>query len=154
MPPLPRRVVTGLDPQGRSKVLFDGPIPASAAGPHINLAWRTETVPASNEGDAETATPFENGMLNDASSRFMVVQVQPGSHPLMHATNSIDYLIVLSGRILLKLETEEVTLEPGDLIVDRGVLHGWTALGDEPGVMACVMVPAEPLGPGARMEGR
>lgn len=148
-----RRVVTGLDAQGRSKVLFDGPINGgSQVAGSIAMAWRTDKVPASNEGDADGAkVEFGLDRLNDGGTNFMVVEVAPGTEPMMHATNSIDYLVVTKGRVLLKLETEEVILNPGDLIVDRGVLHGWSALGSEAAQFVAITIPADPLGEGARV---
>jgi quercetin dioxygenase-like cupin family protein len=134
-------------------VLFDGPIGAAdGSQTGVTVVWRTDAVPASNAGGADMADrAFDTRLLNDDGSKFVLVELKPGADPLMHATNSIDYLVVLRGQVLLKLEAQEVVLQPGDLIVDRGVLHGWSALGDEPALMAAVMVPAEPLGAGARM---
>jgi hypothetical protein len=50
----------------------------------------------------------------------------PGRHPLMHRTESIDYGIVLEGQIVLLLDDDEVVLEQGDLVVQRGTIHAWT----------------------------
>src|SRR3546814_12708345 len=67
----------------------------------------------------------------------------------MHATNTLDYGILLSGRITLVTETGETKLEPGDLIVDRGVLHGWPNPGPGPAKMLFVNIDAAPVGGGA-----
>lgn len=50
----------------------------------------------------------------------------PGRHPLMHRTESVDYGIVLEGQIVLLLDDSEVTLEVGDIVVQRGTIHAWT----------------------------
>lgn len=50
----------------------------------------------------------------------------PGRHPLMHRTESIDYAVVLKGQIVLLLDDEEVVLEQGDMVVQRGTIHAWT----------------------------
>ncbi|TMV88624.1 cupin domain-containing protein [Thioclava sp. BHET1] len=50
----------------------------------------------------------------------------PGRHPLMHRTESVDYGIVLEGQIVLLLDEEEVVLEQGDMVVQRGTIHAWT----------------------------
>jgi len=44
----------------------------------------------------------------------------------MHRTESIDYGIVLEGQIVLLLDDEEVVLETGDVVVQRGAIHAWT----------------------------
>ena len=66
----------------------------------------------------------------------------------MHATDTIDYLVVVSGELVLVLETGEVTLRAGDLIVDRGVLHGWRNDSDAPTTYVSVTIPAHPVGKG------
>lgn len=50
----------------------------------------------------------------------------PGRHPLMHRTESVDYGIVLDGQIVLLLDEDEVVLETGDVVVQRGTIHAWT----------------------------
>lgn len=149
-----RRVVTGLDGAGMSAVIFDDRIRSDKAGEEVpvTMVWRANSVPASNEGNADAGNvPFDFASLNDGGANFVMLELQPGTEPVMHATNSLDFLFVIRGRVLLKLEAEEVELGAGDLIVDRGVLHGWTALGQEPALLACVTIPAVPLGEGARM---
>jgi mannose-6-phosphate isomerase-like protein (cupin superfamily) len=67
----------------------------------------------------------------------------------VHSTNTIDYLTVVSGEIVLITETGEVTCRAGDMIVDRGVLHGWRNDGAETALVSCVMIDAAPVGKGA-----
>ena len=67
----------------------------------------------------------------------------------MHATNTLDYCIILRGRMELVVETGSVILEAGDVFVDRGILHGARSLGDTPAVMVTILIPAEPVGNGA-----
>jgi len=57
----------------------------------------------------------------------------PGLHestepdtPGMHTTNTIDYGIVISGRLALELDDgEQVDLEPGDVVIQNGTRHAW-----------------------------
>lgn len=48
-----------------------------------------------------------------------------GRHPLMHRTESVDYGVVIDGEIVLLLDEEEVTLRPGDVVIQRGTIHAW-----------------------------
>ena len=66
----------------------------------------------------------------------------------MHATDTIDYLAVLKGEITMVLETGDVVLRAGDLIVDRGIVHGWRNDGAAEAAMISVTVPARPVGKG------
>jgi len=142
-----RRVVTGLDGAGRSCVLIDGPIPRfnemTAA-----LAWRTDSQPATNEHPGDTVAPYAVDMLHTPGSNFAICQFPPGSPEIMHATDTIDYLVILKGRVTLVLEDGEADLGPGDFVVDRGVMHGWRNPHGEPCVAAVVNLPAHPVGGG------
>lgn len=143
-----RRVVTGLDAQGRSCVIIDGPIPVlspmSAA-----LAWRTTSHPADNSGQADPVVPYRTELLHESASNFAICQFPARSgEAYMHATDTIDYLVVLSGACTLVLETGEVALSAGDFVVDRGVMHGWRNDHDEACTCAVVNIPSLPVGKG------
>jgi mannose-6-phosphate isomerase-like protein (cupin superfamily) len=142
----PRRVVTGLDAEGRSCVIIDGPIP-DYGGP-ANLVWRTAAAPADNSGNDDAAVRFSMDLFHDGGSNFMITKMPVGVGRFMHATDTIDYLIILSGRIVLELEAGEAEVGPGDLIVDRGTVHSFRNDGPDPVVMAGVTLPASPLGKG------
>jgi len=63
----------------------------------------------------------------------------------MHTTRTVDYIVVLSGRVTLLLDKGEVELKPFDVVVQRGTNHGWVNRGDEPAVMAAILIDAKPL---------
>jgi len=143
-----RRIVTGLNEAGKSCVVIDGEVPRRR--PVANLVWRTGALPADNSGTADEAVPYEMDMLHDGGVNFILTELPAGlgGAAFMHATDTIDYLVVIGGEVVLVLETEEVTLGPGDLIVDRGVIHGWRNDGAVPAVYASITVPAQPVGNG------
>lgn len=144
----PRRVVTGLDEDGRSCILIDGPVARDT--PFANFIWCTAGIPADNSGSEDAAVPYDNAVLHQGGSTFLVSELPPGlqGEAFMHATDTLDYLVVVSGEVVLVLETGEVTLRAGDFIVDRGVIHGWRNDGDVPSVTACVTIPAHSVGKG------
>jgi quercetin dioxygenase-like cupin family protein len=141
-----RRVVTGIGEDGRSRVVIDGPIPQmsemSAA-----LAWRS-AIPADNSGVEDAARPYSIDMLHSGEANFAVCEFAPHTEAFMHATDTIDYLVVLSGNVTLVLEEGEAALGPGDFVVDRGVLHGWRNDHDGPCKAAVVNIPSLPVGKG------
>lgn len=65
------------------------------------------------------------------------------AHPGMHRTDTIDYLVILSGEIYMLLETEEVLLKSGDTVVQSGVAHSWSNRSAEPCVILAVIVDAD-----------
>ena len=177
-----RRVVTGHDADGKSIVLYDGIAQSILANPDrpgrgLTDLWVTETAPADNAGEVDTADrrirlePPGNGTV------FRFFQVMPESeeagidaaeverrtaagfknmgaahsrvdtsrHPGMHKTATVDYIILLSGRVTMILDDGEVDLEPLDVVVQRGTNHAWINHGTEPAVLAGVLVAAEPV---------
>jgi mannose-6-phosphate isomerase-like protein (cupin superfamily) len=53
------------------------------------------------------------------------------SDPGMHTTDTIDFEVVLEGTIVLELDDgAEVTLHPGDTVVQNGTRHRWKNPGD------------------------
>jgi quercetin dioxygenase-like cupin family protein len=63
-------------------------------------------------------------------------------HPLMHATQSLDYAIVLEGECDMLLDDAEVHLRTGDAIVQQGTNHAWVNRGNRPCRIAFVMIDA------------
>lgn len=143
-----RRVVTGLDAEGRSCVTIDGPIARRSAMGGAALAWRTDALPADNTGSADAAVPYALDLLHAPGSNFAICEFPPRMPEFMHATDTIDYLVVLQGRVTLVLESGEADLSAGDFVIDRGVLHAWRNPHDEPCVAAVVNLPAQPVGKG------
>ena len=66
-------------------------------------------------------------------------------HPGFHKTNSLDYVIVLSGEIYALMDEGELLLKSGDVLVQRGTNHAWSNRGDEPALLAFVLIDAAPL---------
>jgi quercetin dioxygenase-like cupin family protein len=144
----PRRVITGLDDQGRSTVIIDGPVPHFDSGAGASVVWRSG-IPADNSGSADTAAPYDIAMLHDGQCSFTVAEFAPGTtEAFMHATDTIDYIVMLKGEVTFVVETGEVTLKAHDLLVDRGIVHGWRNDGTEPALVAVVNLPSLPVGKG------
>ena len=47
-------------------------------------------------------------------------------HPYMQRTETLDYVYVLDGAVTLVLDVEEVDLQEGDTVVQRGTRHAWS----------------------------
>ena len=65
---------------------------------------------------------------------------------MMHKTSTVDYIIVLKGEIYAVMDTGEKLLRAGDILVQRGTNHSWSVRGNEPCIIAAVLVNAKPLG--------
>ena len=59
------------------------------------------------------------------------------SDPGMHTTDTVDFEVVLAGTVVLELDDgAEVTLQPGDTVVQNGTRHRWRNPGSEPARLA------------------
>jgi mannose-6-phosphate isomerase-like protein (cupin superfamily) len=65
-----------------------------------------------------------------------------GRHPYMQRTRTLDFCLVLEGRITLILDTQEVDLEAGDTVIQRGTNHAWSNRSAEPCTLAITLVDA------------
>src|SRR5579862_5914603 len=135
---VPRRVITGLDTNGRSAVVIDEP--------SRTIIWSTPTLPAGNSGAADTGSA--NFDFPVKGIRFSFHDFPPGTQPYMHATDTIDYVVVISGEIHFITETSQVRLCSGDTLVNRGVMHGWHNDGRETCRIITVVCEAAPVGKG------
>jgi uncharacterized cupin superfamily protein len=64
-----------------------------------------------------------------------------------HTTQTVDYVMVLEGEIALELDTGEVTLGPGDCVVQRGTRHAWRNRSGAPVKMMAVMLSTREVRP-------
>jgi quercetin dioxygenase-like cupin family protein len=173
-----RRVVTGLNGDGRSCVIFDGVPPArlsaTQAGTTAYALWRTAGPQADNGGVSDAAAEPFDIRLEFGATKFLTTCFPPvpdageltvqeraqrareasrvpqlhrtaHAHPGMHATNSVDYVVVVRGELTMVLEEGECLLRAGDVVVDRGVAHAWENRGLEPAVIVVALVDAAPL---------
>lgn len=142
-----RRVVTGHDDNGRSAVLIDekrANIISKRKGHESYVIWTAIGNPASNDGAEDGALREVQTTLKDGSI-FRIMRLSPGVLSRQHRSDSIDYLIVLSGAVTMELDVGAITLSAGDTLVQRGTMHNWIVDGPEPCVMAVVLIDAKPV---------
>jgi len=158
-PPI-RRLVTGHDAEAVAKVLMDGPATnskSSSPGTVSTLIWSTDATPA----DISSGETIEDGgarILGTAppanGTRFAVIDFPPGNSGRMHRTETIDYVIVISGEIDMDMDQSTVHLRAGDIMVQRGTNHAWVNRGSERARLAFVLIDATPLGIGHPVVGQ
>jgi mannose-6-phosphate isomerase-like protein (cupin superfamily) len=83
-----------------------------------------------------------------ATSRFFdqfpgLGDVMEADHPGMHASKTVDYLVILAGEIDLELDDGATRrLRAGDVVVQNGTRHAWKNPGSVDCVLAGVVVGA------------
>jgi len=145
---------------------------ASMPGLALTDLWETKRAPARNDGAADNADrpvrlepprsgtilrivefPPDSQWRSRADAREAFGSIGAGhapdrhsSDPMMHQTATVDYIIVLKGEIFAIMEKGETLLKAGDVLVQRGTNHSWSVRGNEPCIIAAVLVSAEALG--------
>lgn len=146
LPPL-RRIVTTHDSAGRAIVMNDGLAPQRvlrARGNVSTLVWGTD------ESPAEIWSPEDVGLReNDiepppTGSWFRVIDYPPGPGR-MHRTDSVDYVVCMSGEIDMELDDgATVHFSAGDVMVQAATNHSWINSGGEPCRIAFMLLGSKP----------
>jgi quercetin dioxygenase-like cupin family protein len=95
--------------------------------------------------DAMPADQRERATTPPARFAPNLIEVDISRHFGMHATDTLDYLIMLSGELTLLLDDAEVTLRPFDVVIQRGANRSWVNRGTEPAFIAAAVHGAKPL---------
>jgi len=82
-------------------------------------------------GAAEVAAYFKS-MGSPGASTYSPL----APHPYMQKTRTLDFGIVLEGEIVLVLDSQEVPLKAGEIVVQRGTNHAWSNRSGKPAVVA------------------
>ncbi len=123
-----RRVITGHNKEGAAVFVSDNHyetvvIPSGDAA--MATIWTTTSVPA-DLNDETDGRERDAGTTLKGGSVIRVVDMLPNASSPMHRSSSIDYGIVISGKIELELDNQEIRiLGQGDIIVQRGTIHRW-----------------------------
>jgi len=143
----PRVVVTTHAADGTSVFEADNEIPLfqpfGPAASSFAVFDRRETVPVSNqEAVGEYAATLPR--CPPGGVTFCITNI-PGNFAVpMHRTLSRDYAVVLTGEIVLRLDSgEEKTVRPGEFIIQGGANHQWINRTDETCRIMFVTVGAE-----------
>src|ERR1043165_5024100 len=101
-----RRVVTGHDARGRAVAKIDetcANVISRRPGHESCVVWSTGSFPADVSGD-EDGGARKVGTVDPNGTVFRIVSYSPGVAPRNHRTSSIDYAVVLSGEIDMRLD--------------------------------------------------
>jgi hypothetical protein len=162
-----RRIVTGNDAGGNSRIVEDAPATAIRTVPErpgyraVNV-WRTNADAVENhkgilppkggtilriiDFPPEPKDPEERrrriaatfgGIFKDASH-----DKREGKHPGMHTTDTVDYAIVLEGEIWAVMDEGETLMRAGDVLIQRGTNHAWANRSDATARIAFVLIDA------------
>ncbi|OQV05669.1 Cupin domain-containing protein [Cladophialophora immunda] len=145
-----KRFITAHDTQGRSTLTSTVPENADPwqhlPKASMFLAYTTEDSPVRLEDDTDR---YGNLLYNPpglafGSSVCRVVDISPGDVSPMHRTQTIDYGIVIEGKVELILDNCTRVMERGDICVQRATMHAWRNLSaNEWARIAFVLIPCD-----------
>jgi len=143
-----RRVVTGHNESGRAWVQIDSEITNASSGRKgvtSSVVWSTQNFPVDNDNPLDPSNSIFKTTL-DNGTIFRIVRYEPGVLPRNHRTDSIDYAVVMKGRIDMELDDGlVVTLNAGDVLVQRGTVHNWNNRYGEDCIIAFTLISAKPV---------
>lgn len=147
-------MVTGHDDSGKAIVKIDEVCTHYREGRPGGFAcnvWTTDTAPADNSSQDDKGLREGKFTMIENGSVFRILDFRPGVAQRVHRTDSIDYIVVMSGEIDMELEAgEEVHLKAGDVMVQRGTVHNWINRGTESCVLAVILIHANPVVAGGK----
>lgn len=145
-----RRVVTSEDAGGHGVLLYDGEPGNSFElnGTRITRLWETAAVPSALpltvDAGATAGNAYRAGFHGTS---FYIAELPGGTRAPaipMHKNATIDYMAILSGRIVLRIENRDIELGPGDTIIQGGNLHTWINRWQEPCLLLFVVLTGAP----------
>jgi quercetin dioxygenase-like cupin family protein len=144
--PTVRRIITGHDDHGKAIVKIDeicNHFREGRPGAMVCNVWTTDTAPADNSGQEDKGKREGKFTMIENGSVFRIIEFKPGVQQRVHRTDTIDYIVVMSGEIDMELEAgEEVHLKAGEVMVQRGTVHNWINRGTESCVLAVILIHA------------
>ena len=103
----------------------------------FNVVYTTSTFPPNMNGNADLSAhekviqSKQLGLVNPNGTVARIVDFGPGTQPLIHRTQSLDYGIILEGEIEMVLDDGvKRVMRRGDVAVQRGTNHGWRNMSD------------------------
>ncbi len=153
-----RRVVTRLDGAGLGSVESDGPPANAVSAPGgvavAELLWLDGSPADVNAGGDRRGPGYPlEPPAGGLSSRIIRMPPSPDwlriegddpDQPGMHATDTLDLMVVLEGEITLGLPGSERHLGAGDVVIQQGTAHRWRVSGGEPCTYWVTMLRPDP----------
>ena len=143
-----RRIVTKHNASGKATIWID----ADATNHKFpnekissTLMWSTDHSPTLILSDEDEGDRILGSAPPACGSRFTMMEFQPGNEATLHRTDTVDYVICISGEIGMFLDDSQfVTLRAGEVLIQRGTNHAWANRSDKPCRLAVILLDALP----------
>lgn len=146
-PQPPRRIVCAYDEAGDAIFAVDEPAaPVGHTEASVWQIWAADGEPEIGEAAPAHGADF---FPPPSGSRVYMSEMPVDPRPVdpavgMHATDTIDFAIVVSGSVrLFQGDGTDTMLHQGDVVVQAGTEHAWENPGPEPARVVFVLLGAE-----------
>jgi len=106
----------------------------------VKVRWFTVPV------EPEEMTPEEreaHAAFGFAACGASHARIDTTRHPMMHKTESLDVIILISGAVDLLLDNGEAkSLKAGDVVIQRATNHAWVNRGTQTALLVAVLISA------------
>jgi uncharacterized cupin superfamily protein len=111
-------------------------LPHKLEPPARGTVCRVLTIPPDDDWKGKVGAPEVQAFFREMGSPGASTYSPLSPHPYMQKTRTLDLCAVLEGEIVLVLDTQEVRLKAGEIVVQRGTNHAWSNRSTRPAVVA------------------
>lgn len=120
-----------------AKIVFETlHLPHTLEPPARGTVCRVVTVPPDDNWKGKVGAAEVQAFFRAMGSPRASTYSPLAPHPYMQKTRTLDFCLVLEGEIVLVLDTQEVRLKAGEIVVQRGTNHAWSNRSSRPAVLA------------------
>lgn len=111
-------------------------LPYTFEPPARGSVLRVETFPPDDSWKGKVGASQVQAFYRAVGSPGVSTYSPLAPHPYMQKVRTLDFCLVLDGEVVLVLDTQEVPLKAGDIVVQRGTHHAWSNRSSRPAVVA------------------
>ncbi len=120
-----------------AKIVFESlHLPHTIEPPKQGSVCRTYTFPPDDSWKGKVGSNEVQAYFKSMGSPGASTYSAQAPHPYMQKTRTLELCVVLEGEIVLVLDTQEVKLKAGEIVVLRGSNHAWSNQSTKPASVA------------------
>ena len=120
-----------------AKIVFETlHLPHTIVPPKKGTVCRVVTFPPDDSWKGKVGAAEVQAFFRSMGSLGASTYSTQAQHPYMQKTQTLEFGVVLEGEIVLMLDTQEVKLKAGEIVVQRGTNHSWSNRSGRPAVVA------------------
>jgi quercetin dioxygenase-like cupin family protein len=120
-----------------AKVVFETlHLPHALEPPPSGSVMRVVTLPPDDAWKGRVGAREVEAYFAAMGSPGASAYAREAPHPYMQKMRTLDFCVVLDGEIVLVLDTQEVWLNAGDVVIQRGTRHAWSNRSGAPAQVA------------------